>query len=115
MADSTSKPVSTNVEIVESLHEEKGIHGFDAAQGYVVDSAEIGSTQLKLADDGRTVLIPQPSDDGNDPLNWSSYKKHLFLFIIAATAFLPDYGSAVGAVTLLPQAEYVSKMLMGQA
>jgi predicted RNA-binding protein with TRAM domain len=26
---------------------------------------------LKLAKDGFTVLIPQPSDDDEDPLNWS--------------------------------------------
>lgn len=39
-----------------------------------------------------------------DPLNWSWAKKHLILFIISATAFLPDYGSATGAVTLIPQA-----------
>ncbi len=49
-------------------------------------------------------LIPQPSDDPNDPLNWSWGAKHLMLFIVSLTAFLPDFGSAIGAVTLLPQA-----------
>lgn len=34
---------------------------------------------LKLASDGKTVLIPQPSDDPNDPLNWSFTKKHVIL------------------------------------
>ena len=58
----------------------------------------------QLTSDGRTVLIPQPSTDPNDPLTWSWKNKHILLFVIAATAFLPDYGSAVGAVTLLPQA-----------
>lgn len=57
----------------------------------------------QLAKDGRTVLIPQPSSDPNDPLTWSWKKKHILLIVIAATAFLPDYGSATGAVTLLPQ------------
>lgn len=28
------------------------------------------------------VLAPQPSEDPNDPLNWSSFKKHLVLAII---------------------------------
>lgn len=37
------------------------------------------SGTLKLASDGRTVLIPQPSDDPKDPLNWSWAKKHLVL------------------------------------
>lgn len=57
----------------------------------------------QLASDNRTVLIPQPSQDINDPLNWTRFRKHAVLFVVAATAFLPDYGSAVGAVTLIPQ------------
>ena len=35
------------------------------------------SENLKLAKDGRTVLIPQPSDDLDDPLKWSWKKKHV--------------------------------------
>lgn len=57
----------------------------------------------QIASDNRTVLIPQPSLDVNDPLNWSNFRKHAVLLVVAATAFLPDYGSAVGAVTLIPQ------------
>lgn len=71
-------------------------------EGYVLD-ASLGGANLKTTKDGRTILIPQPSEDPNDPLNWSWFKKHLFLIIIGATSFLPDYGSAVGAVTLIPQ------------
>lgn len=41
----------------------------------------------------------------DDPLNWSSLKKHAILFSISFAALLPDYGSAVGAVTLIPQAQ----------
>jgi hypothetical protein len=37
---------------------------------------------LKTASDGRTVLIPQPSDDPRDPLNWSSLKKHTVLLLL---------------------------------
>jgi hypothetical protein len=74
------------------------------SEGYIaqVDTEHHGN--LKLAKDGHTVLIPQPSDDIRDPLNWSPVKKHVILFIISFAAFLPDYGSAVGAVTLIPQA-----------
>ncbi|KAL8740152.1 MAG: hypothetical protein Q9190_007115 [Brigantiaea leucoxantha] len=84
-------------------------------QGYVVDTqylstagkdvGVVGSGQYKLAKDNHTILIPQPSDDPNDPLNWSTVRKHIALFVISFTAFLPDYGSATGAVTLIPQAE----------
>jgi hypothetical protein len=34
-----------------------------------------GEKDLKLAKDGRTVLIPQPSDDPFDVLNWETGKK----------------------------------------
>lgn len=64
---------------------------------------------LKTTKDGVTVLLPQPSDDPRDPLNWSPVKKHVILFIISFAAFLPDYGSATGAVTLLPQAKYFTR------
>ena len=80
--------------------------------GYVLDASALDSPtsstprgDLKTARDGHTLLIPQPSDDPNDPLNWSSFKKHLFLIIIAITAFLPDYGSSTGAITNLVQPE----------
>jgi hypothetical protein len=75
--------------------------------GYIVDVSLVTDKslveRLKLAPDGHTILIPQPSDDPNDTLNWSWWKKHVMLIIISMTAFLPDYGSAVGAVTLIPQ------------
>ena len=83
---------------IEDIHE----HG--ESEGYVVDAGGETRVDLKLARDGHTILIPQPSDDPLDPLNWSQFKKNLILLIISATAFLPDYGSATGAVTLLPQA-----------
>lgn len=44
-------------------------------------------------------------DNPEDPFNWSSFKKHAILLTISFTALLPDYGSAVGAVTLIPQAK----------
>ena len=81
------------------------IHEFEEIEGYIIDTDAETHNKLKVAGDGHTILIPQPSDDPNDPLNWSKYKKHLILLIISASAFLPDYGSATGAVTLLPQAK----------
>jgi hypothetical protein len=80
-----------------------------AVEGYVTDIADDRSVNVKTAQDGHTILIPQPSDDPRDPLNWSPTRKHVILFIISFTAFLPDYGSATGAVTLLPQAQSVHR------
>lgn len=86
------------VENVTELHE------FKNNEGYVIDATDPEHANLKRARDGHTILLPQPSSDPNDPLNWSRMKKHLILIIISMAAFLPDYGSATGAVTLLPQA-----------
>ncbi|KAH7119787.1 major facilitator superfamily domain-containing protein [Dendryphion nanum] len=62
-------------------------------------------TNLKLAEDGHTVLIPQPSADPNDPLNWSWRKKHLMLMVISTTAFLGDYGSGAGIPLIVGQGQ----------
>ncbi|KAJ6016196.1 hypothetical protein N7540_010787 [Penicillium herquei] len=75
-------------------------------EGYVLnDTSLVHDHGLKTTTDGRTILIPQPSDSPNDPLNWSQFRKTLILIVISCTAFLPDYGSATGSVTLTPQGE----------
>jgi len=51
------------------------------------------------------VLIPQPSSDPNDPLNWSWKKKHIILFIVALSAFCGDFASGAGIPCSLPQAK----------
>ena len=77
---------------------------------HVLDINALGAEGrgLKTARDGKTVLIPQPSGDPNDPLNWSPLKKHAILLVIAVVAFSANYASTVGIVTLLPQAMYVA-------
>ena len=42
------------------------------------------------------MLVPQPSDDPNDPLNWSNLKKNLLLLAISLAAFQSDFQTAVG-------------------
>src|SRR3569833_1777654 len=110
VVDTPPEPKSAELENGENGEKPVATHGFVSAlheyaesEGYVIDG-EGGQSGFKLAKDGRTRLIPQPSDDPHDPLNWSWGVKHLMLFIVALTAFLPDFGSAIGAVTLLPQA-----------
>lgn len=74
--------------------------------GYALDANAISDNSVyQLAKDGHTVLIPQPSDDPHDPLNWTWRKKHLIVFVISVCAFLPDYGSATGGVVLLTQSK----------
>ncbi|KAL9607898.1 MAG: hypothetical protein Q9167_007236 [Letrouitia subvulpina] len=79
---------------------------YESLGGYVLDASQLSShDSLKLAADGKTVLIPQPSDDPNDPLNWPQVKKNVLLAVVCACTFLPDYGSVTGAVTLIAQAK----------
>ena len=81
----------------------------ESGGAYRIDPKLFAETEnLKLSHDGKNVLIPQPSDDPNDPLNWSAAKKAVILAVITAASFLPDYGSATGAVELIPQAKYVT-------
>jgi hypothetical protein len=56
-----------------------------------------------LTDWRKTVLVPQPSADPNDPMNWSWFKKHMMLFIVALSAFCGDFGSGAGIPCIVPQ------------
>jgi len=80
-------------------------------EGYVLDEAQL-KNKLGLAPDvalkkskGGVVLIPQPTEDSEDPLNWPRWKKSLILLVIAVNACTADYSAATGASALIPQAE----------
>lgn len=95
---------NTSFSVVDDIHE------FNEAEGYIVSKAAQDKEEqsaLKLARDNTTILLPQPSDDPNDPLNWSSFRKHCMLIVVAATAFLPESSSVTGAVDVFSQAKSV--------
>jgi hypothetical protein len=80
-------------------------------QGYVLDEAQLKEqlglapgVSLKKSKKG-TVLIPQPSADPQDPLNWPSWKKAAILVVIGVNACTADYSAATGGSALLPQAQ----------
>ncbi|KAH8654545.1 major facilitator superfamily domain-containing protein [Tricladium varicosporioides] len=68
-----------------------------------VDGEKGDAGSIKLAKDNHTVLIPQPSNDPEDPLNWSWSKKHIILFIVALSAFCGDFSSGAGIPCIFPQ------------
>lgn len=104
MADSEKATRSDNANVTTTalVNEEK-----EAEEGYALDAALYDTNNLKLADDGRTVLIPQPSDDPEDPLNWPRSKKLAIVLTISTIAFLPEFGSAVGIPAIVPQSMLV--------
>jgi hypothetical protein len=50
--------------------------------------ANAGTKDIKLANDGKTVLIPQPSDDPDDVLNWKSGKKYRVLLSLVVASLV---------------------------
>ncbi|GAB1312589.1 hypothetical protein MFIFM68171_02799 [Madurella fahalii] len=92
------------------------VHEFREAEGYVVDidnEDAIENSGLKLARDGHTVLIPQPTDDCNDPLNWTWIKKHLISLLSEEWHTTPDYvnHSQAGNVFMLGAGGVIVVML----
>ncbi|KAK3312031.1 major facilitator superfamily domain-containing protein [Apodospora peruviana] len=107
IAERDNTTVEKRHPVVDLKTKTEQLHEHREEEGYIVDvdSEEAAhEAGLKLAKDGHTRLIPQPSDDRHDPLNWSWAKKHAILFTISWTAFIPDYGSATGAAVLIAQA-----------
>jgi hypothetical protein len=88
-----------------SLHATEISQEMEALEGYVVDPARYSdlASQLKISADGRNVLIPQPLDTPDDPLNWGNNKKWLIVAIVAYIALLADYTGGTAIVTVIPQ------------
>ncbi|OMP85414.1 putative MFS-type transporter [Diplodia seriata] len=61
------------------------------------------SEELVLAKDG-TVLVPQPSSNPDDPLNWSWTKKHVVLCALIPGCLLSDWALTWGSVLFQLQA-----------
>ena len=45
----------------------------------IPETGLVDSFVLKYDTSGKTVLVPQPSDDPNDPLNWPRWRKEMFI------------------------------------
>ena len=79
-------------------------------QGYILDEAKLreqlglGANAVLKKSNGK-VLIPQPTDNPDDPLNWSTWKKLAILVVLSVNAATADYSAATGASALLPQAQ----------
>ncbi|EXJ79022.1 hypothetical protein A1O3_08523 [Capronia epimyces CBS 606.96] len=114
-----SKVASTSLPPSISSEEEKprpsvatvDLDRIGETQGYVLDEAKLReqyglapNVPLKKSKKG-VVLIPQPTDDPDDPLNWPAWKKGLILVVLAVNACTSDYSAATGASALIPQAQ----------
>lgn len=85
----------------------------DALKGYIIDPHRYpdNAAGLKKGADG-FVLIPQPLDTDEDPLNWSPRRKWLTVAIIAYIAALADYTGGTAIITVIPQSMYVDSSMI---
>ncbi|ERS98342.1 hypothetical protein HMPREF1624_05126 [Sporothrix schenckii ATCC 58251] len=77
----------------------------DAAGHHPSSSDKTDGPPLKCNKHG-IVLVPQPSDDPEDPLNWSFAKKHAAMFVLALESLLVKFSAtliAPGAHSLAAQ------------
>jgi hypothetical protein len=102
MAEEISKDVTLEEPLtpfgVEKKHHHQEINEMTADGGYLVDrqlrkdeSSDSSVKEIKTTKDGKTALIPQPSDDPRDPLNWSWGKKHSVLVALTFSALCMFY------------------------
>lgn len=49
----------------------------NAAALTAYDGLDLSQLKHGVGRDSHIVLVPQPSDDPNDPLNWPKWKKHM--------------------------------------
>ena len=104
MSSTSSSPekVPTALETIQ-IHESN-----EALEGYVLDPSHYAgdASALKTSADG-LILIPQPLDTKDDPLNWSSGRKWAIVAIVAYIAALADYTGGTAIITVIPQSLYV--------
>lgn len=79
----------------------------DASAGaaYIVgEDIDADTEGLKTTKNGKIILIPQPSSDPDDPLNWSWMKKHTVLLALLLPSLLTDWGMTWGTTLFELQA-----------
>lgn len=84
---------------------EASVNTYKEDYGAIRVGTDAALANLKTTKDGKTVLIPQPSDDPADPLNWSWTKKHLVLLSLFMPALLTDFGMTWGRRSRLKLAQ----------
>jgi hypothetical protein len=96
--------ISPDIDL-STYHEKRaGRLVLDPTEAHIEFGDEVAS-RLKLSPDGKTVLWPQPTDDPEDPQNWSEWRKAVQLAIITLAAVVPDFDSAIGIASIFALAK----------
>ena len=94
----------------EEIDESKGIIYVGKTDVHSDDESGKIRPNLKTTQDGKIVLLPQPSDSPADPLNWTWAKKHLVLLSLLPGCFLTDWVITYGT-TMVSGVTYAALLL----
>ncbi|KAF3760708.1 MFS general substrate transporter [Cryphonectria parasitica EP155] len=84
-----------------TIHEIEGVLGTKIYPGTEI-MKDVGSHHFVKGANHRSVLVPQPSDDPRDPLNWSPFWKSTTIFAATAVSFSLN----LGPLALAPMFDY---------
>ncbi|KAI9458929.1 major facilitator superfamily domain-containing protein [Lactarius psammicola] len=96
--------ISADIDLITYHEKRAGRLVLDPREAHIEFGDEVAS-RLKLSPDGKTVLWPQPTDDPEDPQNWSEWRKTVQLVIITLAAVVPDFDSGIGIASIFALAE----------
>ncbi|KAI9444209.1 MFS general substrate transporter [Lactarius indigo] len=96
--------ISPDIELTTYHERRAGRLVLDPREAQIEFGDKVAS-RLKLSPDGKTVLWPQPTDDPEDPQNWSEWRKTVQLVIITLAAVVPDFDSGIGIASIFALAE----------
>lgn len=81
---------------------------FDDPEHNVVTSNRSVNGHMKTTPDG-IILVPQPSDDPNDPLNWPLWRRDMITFILSVSAIFGTCLGPILAANTVTISLYISK------
>lgn len=84
-----------------TVHEMEEVLGTKIYPGTEI-MKDVGSHHFVKGSNHRSVLVPQPSDDPHDPLNWSPFWKAMTIFCATAVSFSLN----LGPLALAPMFDY---------
>lgn len=88
-----------------ALHEERAGRLIVDPKEARIELGDAIASRLKLSADRTKVLWPQPTDDPEDPQNWSDRRKAFQLFILTLASIVPDFDSGIGIAAIFGLAE----------
>ncbi|KAH8731490.1 MFS transporter-like protein [Phaeosphaeriaceae sp. PMI808] len=87
----------------------------DGVQRRAVEENVARGTGLKYDKTNTILLVPQPSDDVNDPLNWPIWKRDVIIFVLSLAAVLASTLSPILAANTVSLAIYFGRNLTDMA